>query len=260
MRFWGEVRVNSIKFYKSFSFNVYRFEKYHLTDKTNEPVSMHYIGCLIDGSAKITSKNETIELKPNDVFYIPKGLKYYSQWFSENDRPIEFYSFGFEVSPINKSYVLQKINCSEKAKIIFDELCQEIPITDKGIGKLYYFFGEIAETMKQTQKKYIDSTLEKAIEYVQDNSNCKISDVAKYCNVCTSEIYALFKKYLNKTPNDLRCEILCEKAVTLLTTTDKSVQEISDMLGFSSTSYFRKILYRYTNNTPRDIRKKTEKI
>ncbi|MBQ4116900.1 MAG: helix-turn-helix domain-containing protein [Clostridia bacterium] len=57
-----------------------------------------------------------------------------------------------------------------------------------------------------------------------------------------------------------RCEILCEKAVTLLTTTDKSVQEISDMHGFSSTSYFRKILYRYTNNTPRDIRKKTEKI
>jgi transcriptional regulator GlxA family with amidase domain len=41
----------------------------------------------------------------------------------------------------------------------------------------------------------------------------------------------------------------------MLTTTNKSVQEISDILGFSSTSYFRKILKLYTDKTPLKIRK-----
>lgn len=221
---------------------------------------MHYFGCIKKGYATITSKKETLELKPNEIFYIPKGLKYQSQWFSGNDGQIEFYSFGFEFSPIDKFFDLQKINCSKKSKKLFDELCFEIPITDKGIGKLYYFFGEIAEGMKQTQNKYTNSIVEKAMEYMVADPNIKISDIAEYCNVSTSGIYSIFKKYLNKTPNDVRLEILCEKAVLLLTTTDKSVQEISDTLGFSSTSYFRKVLKQHTDKSPREIRKASPSV
>jgi AraC-like DNA-binding protein len=79
--------------------------------------------------------------------------------------------------------------------------------------------------------------------------------VAAYCHVSTSGLYSIFKKQLGKTPNELHAEILCEKAVSLLSTTDKSVQEISDTLGFSSTSYFRKILKKHTGKAPLEIRK-----
>lgn len=221
---------------------------------------MHYFGCIKKGSAEIITKKEKLELKPNEVFYIPKGLKYQSRWFSEEDGQIEFYSFGFEFSPINKSYILQKINCSKKAKELFDDLCLEIPITDKGIGKLYYFFGEIADSMKQTESTYTNSIVEKAIEYMIDHPNFKISDIAKHCNISESGIYSIFKKHLNKTPNQVRLDYLCKKAVLLLTTTDKTVQEISDSLEFSSTSYFRKVLYRYTQKTPKEIRKSSKNI
>ncbi|MBE6762725.1 MAG: AraC family transcriptional regulator, partial [Ruminococcaceae bacterium] len=64
--------------------------------------------------------------------------------------------------------------------------------------------------------------------------------------------------HLDKTPNQFRNEILCEKAISLLTTTNKSVQEISDTLNFSSTSYFRKILKAHTGKTPLEIRKKSD--
>ena len=46
-----------------------------------------------------------------------------------------------------------------------------------------------------------------------------------------------------------------EKAVTLLTATDLSVEEISSQLGFSSAAYFRRVLRQITGKTPREIRK-----
>lgn len=247
--------MNDIKFFNSFNFNIFKFDKYHLTDNTKNPVSTHFFGCVIKGSAKIISKNEKIILKPNEIFYIPKGLKYQSQWFPDDDGKMEFYSFGFEFSPIKKFLVLQKIDCTDKVRKLFDELCLEIPITHKGIGKLFYFFSEVANSMIQANSPNINPTIEKAIEYMSENPNNKISDIARLCNISESGIYTLFKRQLNKTPNDVRLEILCEKAVLLLKTTDKTVQEISDMLDFSSTSYFRKILKAYTNKSPLEIRK-----
>ena len=191
--------------------------------QSSTPIHIHYFGCLTKGFAEIISKKEKITINPNEVFYITKGLKYQSRWFPDCNGQIEFYSFGFAYSPINKSFILQKINCSPKAKKIFDELCLEVPITDKGIGKLYYFFGEVANSMTQSTNSAINTIIEKATEYMMDHSDCKISDIAKYCNISTSGIYHIFKKHLNKTPNVVRLEILCKKAVVLLTTTDKTV-------------------------------------
>ena len=67
-------------------------------------------------------------------------------------------------------------------------------------------------------------------------------------------LYTAFKRH-GSTPNQTRQELLVRKAKQLLTTTDSSVQEISDQLGFSSTSYFRKILHRQTGKTPTQIRR-----
>lgn len=252
--------MNDTNFYKTFHFNIFNFEKSHFTDRTKDPIPMHYFGCITKGTAEIISKNEKLELKKNEIFYIPKGLKYQSRWFADDSGQIEFYSFGFEVSPINKMFVLQKINCSKNAKKLFYELCDEIPITDRGIGKLYYFFGEISNSMKQSTAPTIDPTIEKAIEYIAEHPELRISEVAKHCNISESGIYLLFNKNLNKTPNAVRLEILCEKAVMLLSTTNKSVEEISDLLGLSSTSYFRKILYRHIGKSPREIRKTSLQI
>ena len=68
-------------------------------------------------------------------------------------------------------------------------------------------------------------------------------------------MYSLFKKRVGTTPNDFRQRVLCDMGIELLLTTDKKVEEISDMLSFSSGSYFRKVLKKQTGATPREIRK-----
>ena len=247
--------MNEANFCNGFLFNIFRFNHYHFTDLSKKPVPRHYFGCLVKGSAIISSHNRELSIHAGDVFYIPRGLHYQSRWFGDDQDDIEFYSFGFDIAPTKESFVLQKIVCTQKARALFEELCSEIPFTEKGIGKLYRFFGEVADGMEKEDNR--NPIVEKAIQYIFENPNERISTVASHCNISESGIYALFKKQLSKTPNELRAEALCEKAIGLLTTTNKSVQEISDTVGFSSTSYFRKVLRKQTGKTPLEIRKES---
>ena len=247
--------MNETNFFNKFNFNIYTFQKYHYTDNTKIPVQCHFFGCLIKGTARIKTATSELLLQPGEIFYIPKGLRYQSHWFGEDGNTVSFYSMGFEISPIDKPFVLQKIEPSPKAKALFTQLCGYIPFAGKGIGTLYYFFEEVAGGMEVATMPYTHPTIEKAIEYITENPNRKISDTAALCNISESGLYLLFKKHLRKTPNDIRLDALTEKAVALLSTTNRSVQDISDSLGFSSTSYFRKILQERVGKTPLEIRK-----
>ena len=79
--------------------------------------------------------------------------------------------------------------------------------------------------------------------------------LARKINCERPNVYNIFERNLNKTPNEIKQQILCEKAIRLLTTTSLSVEEISSQLQFSSSSYFRKILKKHTKKTPSMIRK-----
>lgn len=109
--------------------------------------------------------------------------------------------------------------------------------------------------MQQAPDTYTNTVIENAMEYMDRHPDFKIADIAKYCSISESGIYSLFKRELNQTPNEVRLKILCKKAVLLLTTTDRSIQDISDALGFSSASYFRKTLKQHVGKTPSKIRK-----
>lgn len=92
---------------------------------------------------------------------------------------------------------------------------------------------------------------------MRNTDDFTMKDVATHCKISESGLYPIFQKVFQKTPLEMKQEILCEKAVQLLTTTDLSVEEISNRLLFSSSSYFRKILRKYTGKTPREIRKES---
>ena len=215
---------------------------------------------MIKGTSKIVANDISVELSDGDLFYIPKGLPYQSYWNSDDD--IQFLSFGFHHFPEteSKQFVLQKIDCSDEIK----ERVKNIPINNTidsfVIGEFYSALAEIVGYLESMSKDTKSKIMDRAKRYIYDNTNCKVSDIAKHCLISKSELYYIFKSESDLTPNRLMQKALCEKAELLLTTTDKSIQEICDILGFSSTSYFRKIIKAHTGETPREIRNKARNI
>ena len=212
---------------QNFCFNNLVFSKGKYTDnRAGSPY--HYLAVMLKGYGKIVSKQSTIELSTGDVFYIPEGLPYQSYWDSEGD--IQLLSFGFHYFPEAKSkqFVLQKINCNENVK----KKIKQIPIkatVDSGvIGCFYSVLSEISETLEHSQTNVKKDIIEKAEQYIYDHLDCNVSDVAKHCMISKSALYHIFNQESDISPNQLIQKIRCLKAEVLRTTTNKSVQEISD--------------------------------
>lgn len=243
----------------NFSFNFLILKKYKYTDN-RKGSPYHYLAYMERGIGKIVSDDITINIRPGDFFYIPEGLPYQSYWHSEDE--IRFLSLGFHFFPEsrNKEFLLQKINMDEFLKARIKKIPTELKIDSFILGEFYSILSSLIPLLEykvHNSKKHI---LEKAEKYVFENTNCNVSDIAKHCLLSESGLYNIFKKESALTPNELIQKIRCEKAIVMLTTTNKSVEEISNSLEFSSTSYFRKVLYKFTQKTPMEIRKSSKNI
>lgn len=243
----------------NFNFNFFVFNKYKYTDN-RKGSPHHYLAYMERGSSKIVSNDITINIEAGDFFYIPKGLPYQSYWRSEDE--IRFLSFGFNFFPEseNKEFSLQKISIDESLKQKIKAIPTKREADSFVFGEFYSVLSTLIPLMQYTVKNPKKHILEKVKKYIYENPDCKVPDIAKHCLLSESGLYNVFKKESDITPNYLIQNIRCEKAKALLTTTDKSIEEISDSLGFSSTSYFRKVLYKHTQKTPKEMRKSSKTI
>ncbi len=248
------------EFIKSFSFNILNHGRYHHTDNS-KGVLYHYIGCLISGNAVLATKSERIEVEPGELFYIPNGCKYHSYWFA-SDSEVKFYSFAFSYFPKSqsKSYVLQKLSADADTEAIFSRLTENISVSASSVGLLYTLLGKTEPSMIYVSSDPRSEVLDRATALLTEDPEISINELSRLCSVSESTLYGLFKRHLGRTPSYMRNRIRCEKARTLLETTDTPIEDISRILGFSSSSYFRKIFFEHTRSTPRDVRKNARHI
>ena len=249
--------MNPSFFSDSFCFlNINLKKKSHYTD-ARSGCPAYYLAYMIAGHAKIVSDEKTIYIKEGDVFYIPKGLPYQSYWYS-NGHSLNWLSFGFDhlSTSENTNFTLQIIPCPESvvAKIKILPTVGTL-VTCKTLSQFYDIMADILPYMQTSSIDKGEQIVNSAKKYITEHPECSIPDVAKACGISEPYLYSLFRSIADTTPNEYRQQILCQKGIELLYTTDKTVAEISSILNFSSESYFRKVLMKHTGYTPREIRK-----
>lgn len=234
-------------------FNLH-YQNYRYTD-ARSGCTLHYLALLVKGTAKFVYKDRTLEIKQGDVFYIPKGLQYQSYWYGEPD--IQFLSFGFSTIPTadQKNYILQTI----PSPASLPDLLMQIPTPGSHVDSytLSLFYNALAKAIPHMTVEPTESgggLVSEAMVYMRQHPNAQIPEVASACGISQPHLYALFRQIAETTPNDYRQSILCQTAIELLATTSKTVEEISNLLHFSSASYFRKVLRKHTGRTPKQIR------
>lgn len=101
----------------------------------------------------------------------------------------------------------------------------------------------------------------RATKYVNDNLYKKVTakEIAKFLGITPEYLSAKFKETLNKSVPDYINEQKINEAKKLLRFTDKSLVEISNMLAFSSQSYFQNQFKKIRKTTPAKYREKYRK-
>ncbi len=246
--------MNDINFSNSFVFLKYKFNKLNYTDNRGGSPS-HYFAYMLEGNAKIVTEYDSVTINKGDFFYIPNKCPYQSYWYGNPD--IKFISLGFRYLPNlkNEKYNVQVIPFCREAEKLFFSVSEESEITAEKIGKFYTLVGILMPKMKAAPPCRSAEIVRKTTEYLFKYPNATNSEIAKECAVSEAALYVAFKKASAETPATLRNRILLEKAEELLITTDKTIESISDIMQFSSPSYFRKKFKQHFGMSPGQMRK-----
>lgn len=97
-----------------------------------------------------------------------------------------------------------------------------------------------------------DPLLTKALTYMSQNSHFKITvdDIAKSAGIGRQSLEHRFRKQLQRTVNSELIRLRVSKMKRLLIETEKTVGEISDQAGFSTTANMHVMFKRHTGLTP----------
>jgi AraC-like DNA-binding protein len=95
------------------------------------------------------------------------------------------------------------------------------------------------------------------ISYISEHYKEKIyiETMSEMITVSPDYFTKMFKDSIGKTPIDYINALRINRAMQMLATTDTSVNDISDELGFSNSNYFHKIFKQYIDTSPLAYRK-----
>lgn len=126
-------------------------------------------------------------------------------------------------------------------------------------NKLEQLISQIVETLNET-KTFIDGSkneIEQIVEYVKTHfaEDISLGELAKRHHFEISNFSRMFKRYTGENYTDYVAKLRIEYAKKYLTDTNRSVEEITEIVGYKSVRYFRTIFMEYTGLTPSQYRK-----
>ena len=247
--------MNEIIFAQSFRFIQCRINRASHTDN-RAGKHVHYLAYMRNGLGHLAGQDRIIDVKPGDFFYIPDAYPYQSWWRGDDIVFWDSYSFKhFPKADGELYYPMQVIPPNDDALAILEKLSANMQVSCTSIGLLYQLLGALEKDMIVAPESRKHAIVCAAENYMYQHTLFHTADVARHCGISESGLYAAFREVRGYPPSQAKHQMLIEKAVQLLTTTDLPIETISEQLGFSSSVYFRKIFSEQTGKTPRVIRK-----
>ena len=223
---------------------------------TTSPRPDNGVLIVVKGKIEFITKDETLFAKSGDIIFLPKDC-YYEVIFHTNPSPVINYLANFlSAKEIWDSSIPLKIaenalpNCLETFQnYVRESRNPEISILRRK-GMLYLLLDTIMLETNNIRKQntYI---LEEAKNFLHKNPNSSISEIATRYTMSESGFRKLFKDKFGMSPVQYRTEAKIARAIYLLESTEMSISEIADQLGFYDTAYFCKRFQAYTGLTPK---------
>lgn len=117
-------------------------------------------------------------------------------------------------------------------------------------------FTDYIHYIRSTCKYKKDPIIEKAKAYINENifKKLKADEVAAHVNLSESYFTVYFKEKTNENFSNYLLDLKMKHAKDLLKTSDKSIGEISFLLGYDDYRSFNRVFKKVTGQTPSDFR------
>ena len=246
--------MNNHTFSSAFGFREYNFSNTRYVN-LKHGARYNYVNYLIEGQAEIIGENFSITLNEGDMVFIPRGAKYKSYWSGKSK--VRYNSFSFLYYPSNniKTHPPQKITPNEKIMDYLSQLPGDNDVNCFSVGTFLLMLDELFKVMSFSDEDKKLVILEKAMHHMRTSPLSTVPQIAKMCSISESALYLLFSTYMDCTPSEFKLNARLEQALHYLISTDIPIEEISDLCGFSSSSYFRKNFTKKYGQSPREARK-----
>ena len=207
---------------------------------------------VLRGSALFVVGEEIVTATAGNVVFLPKGSRYEAIFPDETEDYLV--SFDAEeqglclVSPV-KLIERAPFYCVERFSELVSEGVSERYTALRSKGLFYLLIDSIVNAVDAENDSH--RTLITQARELLYNGERSVSEVAKKCAVSESSLRRIFKEQTGMTPVEYRLYAKLRRAAYLLESTDMSVCEVSNEIGFFDTAYFCKVFKKHMGITPK---------
>jgi len=222
------------------------------------PLGIYKFVCVKRGFIRVYSKNREFRVNSGEAIFLPLGDPFKIILSEENGGTFVIrISYRYFPNVDHYDYKMQTFKLNQKTIEYIEELkaFKRDLVNSEFIWKAYRLLDEFEKLMNKNQE--IGALkIEKALDYMREHDRYNIPELAKMCNMSRSAFYDVFTKVVGCTPIETKHRFQAHKAELLLKSTDLTVDEIAERVGFNSTAHFRKVFYSRYHCSPSQIRQR----
>ena len=242
----------------------YGVGKDHIADFTHKPRPFFSFGLIEEGEIDFVEGDCRITARPGDIVMTPLDACYlYHARAPRNQLLSVHFGFGRSAEPFaGKRYRVQLLPSPERLHAHMQYLADHSEDPACALSVMAHLFTMLDEAfgaeLSYTLRPPVDVRLRPAMEALDGASgeNLPAARLAALCGLSESHFYALFKSSFGMTPVEFKNRAAIRRAEQLLLSGSAlSIEQVSELAGYSSASYFRRVCEAYTGMSPREYRK-----
>ncbi|MDF2836898.1 MAG: transcriptional regulator, AraC family [Paenibacillus sp.] len=281
---WRVIELSGdIFFHPDFDIFINReVEAFCLSQHTHDFIEISYVE---EGSGYHYVEDQMIPIKRGDLFVIPIGTSHVFRPSSQ-DNQLVIYNCIFRTSLLEqlKSVICESTKLhsllygsSPSAKWLqyqdkFDKFLSIMhgmfrEYLKKGPRYEFLMMGQLIQVLAMLQRYESDGSMvstptnnmDDAIQYINDHfaTNLTVQQVAERSFMSPSHFQRLFKKTTGVTFMQYLQNIRIQRCCELLKSTEISIQEAANQVGYQDMKFFHSLFRKKTGVTPREYRRST---
>lgn len=226
------------------------------------PRPRHGFVLLRKGSGRYYFQNQKIiEVKAGDLFYLPKGWKYYVETLEDSECIAVNISFLEDVSPEPWAYQPKNFARWEE---LFENLLRlwrypAVGYKARCKAILYEMLASFEEDQQtkylpKDKKERIEAAIVKMEEEFQMGNNVDIAFLAEQCNMSQTYFRRLFGDLYGVSPKQYVLSARMRWAKKMLKNTEDSITAIAKNCGYDSVYYFSRAFRIHEGVSPSEYR------